>query len=316
MEWVVLFAAQLQHVWLASISISSLASSDLWHNKPAGVLVTGVFMSCLGAFPKFAFSAILVLGLAFSSSAQINRADQVQIAPPLLRGTDPPSPTASAAELEQQADLLHAQKLYLDALDYYAAALKKAPKNAPILNKVCRTEIMMQRWKEAQKSCEKSVRADPSFATAYGNLGVTYYCQHKLANAVKNYQKAISLDATTASFFSNLGAAYFAQRKFDPAVAAYQHAIELDPDVFERSSRSGITAQLPSPADRARYDYTVARLYAKMGLTDKSLQYLRKAREEGFKDLNNVYKDADFADLRKDPRFVELMTAKTPSISD
>ena len=26
-------------------------------------------------------------------------------------------------------------------------------------------------------------------------------------------------------------------------------------------------AQLPSPEDRARYDYTVAKLYAKMGIT-------------------------------------------------
>jgi tetratricopeptide (TPR) repeat protein len=302
---------RIQTARLARILIDF--ARNLWHNRPAGVLVTGVSMSCLGAFPKVAFSALLLLGFA---SAQMNRSDQVQIAPPLLRGVDPPPPTASAAELESQADALHAQKLYLDALDYYAAALKKMPKSAPILNKVCRTEIMMQRWKEAQKSCQQAVHADPGFATAYGNLGVTYYCQHKFANAVKNYVKAISLDATTASFFSNLGAAYFAQHKFDPAVAAYQHAMELDPDVFMRSSRSGITAQLPSPEDRARYDYTVARLYAKMGLSDKSLEYLRKAREEGFKDLNNVYKDAEFADLRKDPRFVELMAAKTPTLSD
>ncbi len=246
----------------------------------------------------------------------MNRGESVQIAPPLLRGTDPPSANSSAAELEDRGDVLHAQKLYLDALDYYAAALKKTPASAGLLNKVCRTEIMMQRWKEAQKSCQRAIHADPRFATAYGNLGVTYYCQHKFSPAVKNYQKAISLDATMASFFSNLGAAYFAERKFDPAVAAYQHAIELDPDVFQRSSRSGITAQLPSPEDRARYDYTVAKLYAKMGLPEKSLAYLRKAREEGFKDLNNVYKDAEFADLRKDPRFVELMTTKTPSLSD
>jgi hypothetical protein len=59
-------------------------------------------------------------------------------------------------------------------------------------------------------------------------------------------------------------------------VAAYQHALELDPDVFERTSRTGVQAQLPSPEDRARYDYTVAKLYAKMGLSEQSLEYLKQ----------------------------------------
>ena len=84
--------------------------------------------------------------------------------------------------------------------------------------------------------------------------------------------------------------------------------------MFERSSRGGVQAQLPSPGDRARYDFTVAKLYAKMGLTDRSLEYLKKAMEDGYKDFNNVYKDVEFAELRKDKRFVELMAAKPPAL--
>ena len=42
---------------------------------------------------------------------------------------------------------------------------------------------------------------------------------------------------------------------------------------------------------------TVAKLYAKMGFSDRSLEYLRKAMEEGYKDFKNVYKDTEFADL-------------------
>jgi len=92
--------------------------------------------------------------------------------------------------------------------------------------------------------------------------------------------------------------------------------MELDPDVFERTSRGGVQAQLPSPEDRARYDYTVAKLYAKMGLSDRSLEYLRKAMEEGYKDFKNVYKDVEFAELRKDKRFTELMATKTPALPE
>ncbi|HZZ15310.1 MAG TPA: tetratricopeptide repeat protein, partial [Candidatus Sulfotelmatobacter sp.] len=138
----------------------------------------------------------------------------------------------------------------------------------------------------------------------------------KYGPAIKQYQKAIGKDSSSASFFSNLGAAYFSKREFEPAVLAYQHALELDPEVFARTSRSGVQAQLPSPADRARYNYTVAKLYAKMGLSEQSLEYLRRAMEAGFKDLKNVYKDVEFAELRKSPRFTELMATKVPGIPD
>jgi hypothetical protein len=77
-----------------------------------------------------------------------------------------------------------------------------------------------------------------------------------------------------------------------------------------------VQAQLPSPEDRARYDYTVAKLYAKMGFSDQSLEYLKRAMEAGFKDLKNVYKDAEFAELRKNPRFTELMASKTTVIAN
>ena len=75
-------------------------------------------------------------------------------------------------------------------------------------------------------------------------------------------------------------------------------------------------AQLPSPADRARYDFTVAKLYAKIGFSDQSLEYLRKAMEEGYKDFNDVYKDAEFAELRKDKRFTELMASKPTTLPE
>jgi tetratricopeptide (TPR) repeat protein len=175
---------------------------------------------------------------------------------------------------------------------------------------------MMQRYREAKKSFERSIKSDRRFADAYNNLGVIYYELKKYGPAVNEYRKAIARDDSSASFYSNMGAAYFSKREFRDAVTAYQHALELDPEVFIRSSRGGVQAQLPSPEDRARYDYTVAKLYAKMGLSEQSLEYLKRAIEAGYKDLKDVYKDVEFAGLRKDPRFTELMASKTPAIPD
>jgi tetratricopeptide (TPR) repeat protein len=259
---------------------------------------------------------ILLLISSTAALAQVSHPEQVQIAPPLIRGVDPPAKDASAADLEQQGDRLRVEKLYLDALDYYHAALGKKPNDARLLNKIGITDLMMQRYNEARKSFERAIHYDREFADAYNNLGVVLYEGKRYAPAIKQYEKAIAKDANSASFYSNLGAAYFSKREFNAAVAAYQHALELDPEVFERTSRAGVQAQLPSPEDRARYDYTVAKLYAKMGFSDQSLEYLRKAMEAGYKDLNNVYKDVEFSELRKNPRFTELMAAKTPVITD
>jgi tetratricopeptide (TPR) repeat protein len=275
------------------------------------MVALGVCMSCRK-------TCLILLVVIFSTAAlaQVSSSEQVQIAPPLVRAIDPPAPDATAADLEQQADRLRENKLYLDALDYYHAALAKKANDARILNKIGITELMMQRYREARKSFERAIRSDKEFADAYNNLGVVLYEVQKYGAAVKQYEKAIARDSNSASFFSNLGAAYFSKRDFDPAVVAYGHALELDPEVFERTSRAGVQAQLPSPEDRAHYDYTVAKLYAKMGLSDQSLEYLKKAMEAGYKDMKSVYKDVEFAQLRKNPRFTELMASKTPVISN
>jgi len=259
---------------------------------------------------------VFVLSLSLTSMAQVSHSEQVQIAPPLMRTIDPPKPDATVVELEERGDELRMQKLYLDAIDYYRAGLVKEPKSARLINKIGIAELMMQRYREAKKSFEDAIKADRKFADASNNLGVVYYEERKYGPAVKQYRRAIAIDATSASFYSNLGAALFSKKEFEPAVQAYQKAMEIDPDVFERTSRGGVQAQLPSPEDRAHYDYTVARLYAKMGLSDRSLEYLRKAMEEGYKDMKNVYKDTEFAGLRKDKRFTELMTMKTAALPE
>ena len=263
---------------------------------------------------SFSLLSLCVLALAAGAWAQTTRSEQVQVMPPLMRSIDPPPQDARVEDLEARADQLRSAKLFLDALDYYRAAMAKSPGTARLLNKLGITQLMMMRYRDARKSFDQCIRADHQYADAYNNIGVVLYEEKKYAAAIKEYHRAIDIDGTSASFYSNLGAALFSKKEFDPALAAYQRALTLDPDVFERTSRAGVQAQLPSPEDRARYDYTVAKLYAKMGFSDRSLEYLRKAKEEGYKDFKDVYKDVEFTALRKDPRFTELVAAKTAAV--
>jgi tetratricopeptide (TPR) repeat protein len=242
--------------------------------------------------------------------------EQLEVGPPPLRRAEPPAAGATAEQLESSGDQLRVEKDYLDAVDYYQAALKKSPNNAVLYNKIGISQLMLQRYKDAKKSFERSIKADRQHADAYNNLGVIYYQAKNYKKAIKQYDKAIALRDDAASYFSNRGAAYFGKRQFDRAALDYSKALEIDPDIFERTSRAGVMAQLPSPEDRARYDYVLAKLYAKMGVPDRSLHYLKKAMEEGYKDIQNVYKDNEFTELRKDPRFGELMASKTLAIQE
>jgi len=257
-------------------------------------------------------------GIALSQAPPMNAApplERVQVAPP-VRGIDPPSPSATAEELERRGDELRAEKNFLDAMDYFQAALAKNPSSPSLFNKMGIVNLQTHHLKDAKKNFERSTKIDKKFADGYNNLAVTYYYEKKYGKAIKLYTRAIGLREDAASYFNNLGAAYFAKKDFEKAVMAYSKAVELDPDVLERTSRIGVSAQLPSPEDRARYDFVIARLYAKQGLAERALLYLRRSMEEGYKDIQVVYKDADFAGLRKDPRFTELMAAKPPAIPE
>lgn len=265
-----------------------------------------VIVSLLGVAPLVLFS--------FSANGQTRPSEQVQVAP-LVRTVGPPPPDATAQQLEATADELRGRKSYLEAMDYFRAALAKQP-SPQIYNKMGIVELQTFRLSDAKKDFERAIKLDKKQADALNNLGVVYYESKKFGKAIKYYNKAIEVRPDMASYYSNLGAALFSKKDFEKAGIAYAKALELDPDIFERTSRTGVAAQLPSPEDRAKYEYLMARLYAKMGRTDDSLQCLRKAMEQGYKDINMVYKDAEFSALRKDPRFTELMNAKPPAIPE
>jgi len=237
--------------------------------------------------------------------------DNVVQAPEQLRRVPPPADNLTAAELEVKGDELRTEKNYADALDYYHAAMKKQD-SATLQNKAGIAELQMLRYDLAKKSFEHSIKLEPNYADAHNNLGVIYYVKRNYRKAVKSYSRAIKLREDMASYHSNLGTALFARQDYDKAARQYMLAMEIDPNVFERRSTNGISAQLSSPEDRAHYNYVIAKSFASRGDTEHCLLYLRRAVEEGFPAINYVYKESEFATVRKDPRFVALMESKPP----
>lgn len=240
----------------------------------------------------------------------------VQVIPPPMRHAEPPPPTASPEQLEIRGDELRAEKSYLDALDYYRAALAKTPKSAQLWNKCGITNLLLQRYRDSKRDFDRALHIDKELADAYNNEGVIFYLEKKYGKSISEYEKALKVKPDSASYYSNMGAAYFSKREFEQATYAYSHAVQLDPTVFEHTSHTGISAQMSAPEDRAHFEFVLAKLFAKAGDSDRSLLYLKRAMEEGYKSINDVFNDPDFEHLRSDARFTQLMAARPAAIPE
>jgi len=229
-------------------------------------------------------------------------------APPLVSLTD-----GTPQELEHQGDQLRSQKRYLDSIDYYNAAIAKQP-SALLWNKKGIALLFVQHSRDAQRCFEQALRVDKNSAEAMNNLGFVAQMEKRYNKAIKYYEKALEIRPQSATFHYNMGAAHFAKHEFEKATQEYQAAFKIDPDIFVRVSRTGVMAQTTSPEDRAAFSFMVAKMYAQAGDLEHSLEYLRKAMEEGYKNINQVYTDSEFASLRTDKRFTDLMAQKPQAI--
>jgi tetratricopeptide (TPR) repeat protein len=225
---------------------------------------------------------------------------------------DPQQEKANAApmtvgELEKAGDLARAQKDYPLAIQYLRAALRREPRNSVLYNKLGLAELKNGDMRSARQDFERAVKSNPKFVDAVNNIGAVEYINKKYGPAAKYFKKAIALDETRATFHINLGAAWFAQNKLDRAVAEYTRAVELDPQALMNDARAGVVAQIASPEEKAKYSYMLAKIYAQRGDVDNCLVCLKKAKEEGYRNLANVYKEEDFSRMWQDPRLHEVV---------
>jgi tetratricopeptide (TPR) repeat protein len=249
--------------------------------------------------------ALLALSLPVCAQEPSNADSASQMRVP------PPAQNAHPVDLEQQGDQLRAQKAYLDAIDYYRAAMKSS-ESAILHNKIGMCLLQMRRDSEAKREFQRAIKENKDYAEAYNNLGALYYNSRHYGAAIKEYKKAIKLNDESASFHSNLGGAYFSQKDFDRAAKEYQRAIEIDPEIFQRqSAAAAISIRLVGSNDLGHFHYVMAQMYGQHGDFDHCRFYLSKANEEGYP-IKSALHDNEFAGLRKNPEFVSFVRSLKP----
>jgi tetratricopeptide (TPR) repeat protein len=219
-----------------------------------------------------------------------------------------PAPPGRAIGPEMRGDILMARKMYREAIETY----REAPADSAVVaNKMGIAYHQLTDLGTAKQCYQRAVKLNPRYAEAINNLGTVQYARRSYRRAIGYYRKALEFAPYSASIHSNLGTAYFARRKYELATQSWEKAMSLDAEVFEHKGTQGVLLEERTVGDRAKFHYHIAKLYAKAGLHERALLYMRKSIEEGFKEKKKFLEDAEFAPLRELPEFKEILAMES-----
>ncbi len=260
-------------------------------------------------------ASILLLSLSIPATGQtLEETRSMMMAPRVAQVPSPQDPVIVVRpEItdEQMGDLYMVRKQYREAAGMFKKLTDQDPRNPVYLNKLGIALHQQEALGLALKCYERAVKVDPRYADAENNVGTIWYQRKKFEKAIKAYRKAIAIRSDMAVLYSNLGYAYFGDKKYEEAISAFRQALTLDPQLFEHNgSRSGSILQDRSVEDRGRFYYMLAKSYAQAGDLDRCIHYLRKAKDEGYKNFADIKKDPAFGAALKDPSVQELLVPK------
>ena len=131
-----------------------------------------------------------------------------------------------------------------------------------------------------------SITLEPEYAYSYLNRGVLYRLKGDKNAADEDIKQVIKLDSIPEEAECSFYAYYYLGHK--------EKAIEIMNKVLEKDSIGNY--------------YDAACLYSIMGETEKSISYLRKALESGFRRFAHIRRDRDLNNIRSLKEYESLMS--------
>jgi tetratricopeptide (TPR) repeat protein len=258
------------------------------------------------AVPTGSFLLFVLAPLGFAQSNP-----SAPVAPPSANATTDETRKLSDEELGR---LYLARKEYREAQDVFHKLTVEHPKNAVYWNELGISLHSQTDLSSALKCYEKSTKLDRHYPDPQNNIGTIYYARKKYPKAIRAYKRAIAIKDDSSAFYLNLGYAYFAHKQYEESITSFRKALAIDPDAFDAAkSRSGTIVQDRSlSSDRAHFYFLLAKSFAQSGNAERCAIYLKKARDEGYQEMNSVNSDPAFAKIIKDPAIQEVLTAKPP----
>jgi len=267
--------------------------------------------SPLGAGPRFPAPQMLAEGEALTLELLANPSTGERILDVVKVSAQPVSPESMRIGAARVLEGQHAERRaaahvargrYAAAAEEYKKALQVTPSDATVHNKLGICYQQLRDDEAARREYDRALQLDPGYAEAWNNIGTLEQARKRFKTAVRAYKKAIETKPGLATPWKNLGNAYLALDRIQEAFEAYQEAFRLDPTVLE-SQGPGIPA---AGIDAATQSYYLAKLLAGNGQTESAIEFLRRAKEAGFRDFSRVTSDPAFAAVVADPRFKDL----------
>lgn len=217
-----------------------------------------------------------------------------------------------------------------DAAAQYQNAVNISQDNSIALRDVGMVDMQLDRLPEAEKSLERSVELQPTFA-GYSDLAEIYKAEGNYQKAIDTDKKALELSPTNYMAWGNLGSAYLrAPDGRSEAIKNYMKAIELA-DVARKESPqdSNLLAMLGdyyatigdaaratpllrqavtlSP-DSADVLYIAGDGYELLHMRDQAIPLIAKALALGYHSAQFEH-EPELAALRQDPNFKKALLA-------
>jgi tetratricopeptide (TPR) repeat protein len=257
---------------------------------------------------------VLMLAAAFTLAAPVITA-RAEAAQSLLGANTVTAETRQqiARDYEMKGDIARARELYGSAVNWYTLAIRYNSNDVSLFNKLGIAEMKVGEFDQARHSFGQAVKVDPSNVDALNNLGAVNCLQRRYRPAVRYLKQALALDESKAVTHLNLAEAWMGQKQVNRAMTEYARALELDADILTSADKEGVFAQVQTPEQRAMVDFMIAKAYVKRGNLEGALDYLRRAREQHFRQLSSVWDDPAFSPLWKDARLAEIV--KPPKVS-
>ena len=164
---------------------------------------------------------------------------------------------------------------------------------------------------------QTTIRRNPDCPMAYYNLGLVYFQQGRLDEAIWQYQKVLQINPDETDALNNLGSAFLQQGRLDEAIAHYQKALAIKPDSAETHNYLGLAyiqqgrmdeamahyqkAVAINP-DSALAHYNLGNAFLQQGKMDEAMAQYQKALAikpdyaEAHNNLGNVFIQLDRVD--------------------
>lgn len=181
------------------------------------------------------------------------------------------------------------------------------------------------KMEEAMEAFQKAVELDSNDAVARLNLAYTYDRQGRTEEAIAEYQRAIGLSPSNLLAYNNLGVLYDKMGQYDEAIGEFQRALEIDPTepnalknlenakkskavIEEREGQfAELRREVEAHPDNPMALYKLGRLYAFYDKKDQAMEWINKALDKGYDDLDYIKLDPALEKLRGDPRFEKML---------